>query len=583
MEQVQTRRVNLIFLNIYDDIRYYFSPCYPEKRFPMPPMPKPTIAVIADAHFHDPKADFGAGGVIVEGQRLFLRSFADSIKSTRLFNESDRALRHALDDVSRRGIRHVVLLGDYSDDGQLATLKALDALLDFYRSGGMRFYAVPGNHDIFGVSGRHRAKRFLNAEGGMDLVTSDPQRSAGPEEDRVITSAGMRCTGYPDGLPRHSGLFRASDYLHWETPFGAGDAPEDRLYKAGSSEGTARRLMDASYLVEPFEGLWLLMIDANVFVPIDGVAGDDEATLADSSDAGWNAMLMQKRFVLDWMKDVSGRARHLGKTLLAFSHYPALDPLDRTGADERAVLGETALLRRIPESEVGAALIAAGIRVHFSGHLHANDTARIAQPDGFLVNISVPSLVAFPAAYKIVSIGTGQLAIETVEIGDMALDPGIADLYRMEARRTGLNAAALLDAEDYGAFVSAHLGYLVGRRYLKREWPDPLAEAARTMTLADLANNGEALLADIPIMTFLGDWYRVRMGSDLGLADVTPERLQAYRRLSERLATCAPDKGGVQWSFARLLAMFERFSSGLPSRNFTVDLASGAVEPLAFS
>jgi 3',5'-cyclic AMP phosphodiesterase CpdA len=550
----------------------------------MPPLPKPTIAVIADAHFHDPKADFGAEGVVVGGQRLLLRSFADSMKSTRLFNESDRALRHALDDISRRGIRHVVLLGDYSDDGQAATLKALKALLDRYRSLGMRFYAVPGNHDIFGLSGRHRAKRFLNTDGGTDLVTSDPQRITAPEEDRVIVSTAMRCVGYPDGLPYQTGFFRSPDYLHWETPFGPDDAPEDRLYDARSPQGTARRqLMDASYLVEPIEGLWLLMIDANVFVPIEGAAGDDEATLTDSSDAGWNAMLTGKHFVLEWIKDVSGRARRLGKTLLAFSHYPALDPLDGTGADERAVLGETALLKRIPEPDVGLVLANAGIQVHFSGHLHANDTARVGATGGFLVNISVPSLVAFPSAYKIISIEAGQLEIETVEIGGMAPDPGIMDIYRREAGRTGLTVSALLNAEDYKAFVSAHLNYLVGRRYLKREWPEHLAEAARTMTLADIGRSGEPLLAGIPAMTFLADWYRVRMGSDLGLTDVLPENLLAYRRLSERIASCTQDEGRVQWAFARLLAMFERFASGLPSRNFTVDMASGEVEPLALS
>jgi hypothetical protein len=103
------------------------------------------------------------------------------------------------------------------------------------------------------------------------------------------------------------------------------------------------------------------------------------------------------------------------------------------------------------------------------------------------------------------------------------------------------------------------------------------------MTLADLANDNEPLLADIPIMTFLGDWYRLRMGSDLGLADVLPTHLQAYRRLSERLVASTPDKSEVQWSFARLLAMFERFVSGLPSRNFTIDMASGEVAPWVLS
>jgi hypothetical protein len=84
-------------------------------------------------------------------------------------------------------------------------------------------------------------------------------------------------------------------------------------------------------------------------------------------------------------------------------------------------------------------------------------------------------------------------------------------------------------------------------------------------------------------MTFLGDWYRVRMGSDLGLGGIPPQRREAYRRLQQVIAARAPEKNSVEWSFGRLLAMFERFAFGLPSRNFIIDAASGAIERSALS
>ncbi|NKC05160.1 hypothetical protein HED55_24325 [Ochrobactrum haematophilum] len=223
--------------------------------------------------------------------------------------------------------------------------------------------------------------------------------------------------------------------------------------------------MDASYLVEPVENLWMLMIDANVFVPVAGETGDAEEAFTDSTDAGWNAMLIHKRFILDWVKSVTERARKLGKTVVAFSHYPALDPLDSTRDDELAVLGQTSLLGRIPKPDVGDALVDAGICVHFSGHLHINDTARHRNANGFLFNVSVPSLVAFPGAYKILRIQPNSLDIETISIDDMALDTDILSQYAAEAKRNKINPGELLNAANHGEFLSSHLAHLVGRRF----------------------------------------------------------------------------------------------------------------------
>ncbi len=579
----------------------------------------PSIAIIADAHFYNLAGDCGVDGIGVGEPKMALRPFADVVKSTRVFNEADNALRYALDDIVARGIRHVVLLGDYSDDGQVETLKGLRALLDVYRERhGLRFFATPGNHDIFGPRGRHRRKRLLNRHFGYDLVTSNPAQQAGPGDSAVFVTEGMRCLGYPEGLQAlpPMGFFRNGDDLHWETPFGTDDMPEARQYDICSADGEiTHSLMDASYLVEPMEGVWLLMIDANVFVPLAGSSGDGEDAFADSTDAGWNAMLVHKRFVVDWIKDVSARAKNLGKVLIAFSHYPALDPLDGTGDDELAVFGATSLSRRIPRPDVGLTLVEAGIRVHFSGHLHVNDTSSRVDENGFLVNVSVPSLVAFPAAYKIVRIETGRLLIDTVSMDAMKLELDIMDIYRTEAREAGIEAAGLLSAGDYGAFLSAHLGHLVGRRYLRREWPEELAHAVTRLDLFDLAVlavtgelaiNGLAedirirrdapgitdaitaravaaglapsSLSSIPVMTFLGDWYRVKMGSDLGLDAIVPANLDAYRFLSGLYAERKWEAGAAQAAFGRLWCMFDRFISGLPSRNFSIGLATGDID-----
>jgi 3',5'-cyclic AMP phosphodiesterase CpdA len=581
----------------------------------MPPLEHPRIAVIADAHFHDLYADYGFSGIQQGDRRLTFRLLADTARSTRVFNESYFAFHHALDDIAERGIRHVVLLGDYSDDGQVETVKGVKRLLDQYAARfGMRFYATVGNHDIFGADGRHRAKRFLNPDGGYSILSSDPHmRDRGAHA--VIASDRMYCQGYPDGLDAMAdfGFYPRTGDLHWETPFGTDGDPAARLYEVHSPDGkTTRRLMDASYLIEPFPGVWLLMIDANVFVPIDGVTPGQEGDLADSTSAGWNAMLVHKRFVLDWMTDVSRRARLEGKCLLAFSHYPVLDPLDATVEDEVALLGRTGMSERIPQIDVAEALIAAGIDIHFSGHLHVNDTAQYRSGDRFLTNVAMPSLVAFPGAYKVLTIGDERLDIETVGIEAMPLDDDLRQAYQLEAVPSRLEAGGMLEVDDYGGFLFEHLGHLVGRRYLKREWPKDIAAMIRALDLADLATLAlidqpvaatdamasiaaarsdpglqqrltdagldSAGLAGISAMAFLADCYRLRMGSELAFDWIPPGRVALYRAVGQLFANGDwSDAGSAQVRFALIFRMFEKYAGGLPSSNFRVDRTTGTV------
>ncbi|WP_271894118.1 metallophosphoesterase family protein [Candidatus Phyllobacterium onerii] len=573
----------------------------------------PPIAVIADAHFHDLYGDYDFDGIGVGGHKMTARRLTDTVRSTRVFNESYYALRGALDEVVTRGIKYVVLLGDYSDDGQIATLEALRQLLDSYtREHGVVFIATPGNHDIFGPDGKHHAKRLLNPDGTYTIVASDDEFVDDDADGMVVTNK-MYCAGYPAGLLAlpDIGFFRRPSDLHWETPFGIHDDPAKRLYYVCSDDGLNEyRLMDASYLIEPVAGLWLLMIDANVFEPRNGVfTKGDAGAFFDSTNAGWNALLKHKRFVLHWAKDVAERARRDGKRLLTFSHYPLLDMLNGTAEDERSLIGETISTKRTPTDAVARAAIHASIGVHFSGHLHINDTALVRHGKDFLVNIGVPSLAAFPPAFKVVTLGNTELRVETVSIEHLPIDPVINRQYRTEINVTGKNTGRMLDATDYGDFLSEHMDQLVVHRYLRREWPNNMARTMSRLNLGDLyvlsqweqpvpIENAEALvhaqragktsgdysanalgrLDFIPVLSLLGDWYRLRMGSELALDRISPDRLAAYRLLIEMYASsCALETGGAQEKFARLFRMMGRYLSDLPSRDFRINLTSGLI------
>ncbi len=213
------------------------------------------VALIADAHFHDPFGDFGVGVDLGRG-RMALRPWSQVETAARVVNEAAAALTAALDRVLDVGVRHVVLAGDYTDDGQQETTRRLAALLARYTALGLRFYAIPGNHDLYGPHGKHTSTQVVTAPGQSVLISSDPNM-----EGAILTPA-MRCGGMPDALlPMAAhGLFRDPRDLHWESPFGVSDAPHARMYLAHAADGSVSQpLMDASYLVEPDP--WVVAVD----------------------------------------------------------------------------------------------------------------------------------------------------------------------------------------------------------------------------------------------------------------------------------------------------------------------------------
>ena len=451
----------------------------------------PVVAVIADAHFHDIDSDYEFCATAFNGKSGTLRSWTDTRRASRVFNESGAALNTALDDIRQRGIRHVVLLGDYTDDGQIEATQRLASLLRQHRDDdGLNFYAIPGNHECYGPVGKHQSTRFVTSPGETVVVTSDPEVAAMQDNAAIVTRK-MYCEGTASSLLHMSefGLFRRDEYLHWETPFGRDDAVALRTYDAHSADGaTIRSLMDASYLVEPAEGLWLLMIDANVFEPRNGRRdiGRKKAFL-DCSDAGWNSVLRNRPYLLDWISDVCTRASQLGKTLLSFSHYPIMDPFDDWSNSEARLFGQTEMLRRRPDRHVAETLLHTGMQLHLGGHLHVNGISTATHGKRQLTDIAVPSLVAFPPAYKTLHTTGNHCRIETVSLNPMPLDPWLMNYYRAENAALDRANDSALSTQDYGNFLYQRMVTRVTQRFLPREWPAEIASEMNNRNAADLA------------------------------------------------------------------------------------------------
>lgn len=528
-----------------------------------------VVAIIADVHFHDPTGDFGGAGVLLGGQRLALRSWHDTETGARAVNETAAALCAALDRIVAAGIRHIILAGDYTDDGQAENTRKLAQVLRSYEHAHrLRFFAIPGNHDVYGPHGKHVSTRFMTGTATSVLVTSDPEVAVEEGTETVFTPA-MRCAGQPEALLPMAGfgLFRHPEDLLWESPFGASDASEARQYLATAADGSvSHSLMDASYLVEPEPGLWILMIDVNVFEPRPGRAdASRKRAFLDPSNAGWTAVLRVKPFLLPWIKTVVARAKALGKTLVAVSHYPVLDPFRDNAGAEVALFGKTTVARRTPGPDVAKAMLATGLRWHASGHLHVNAVTHCQAGAGRFTDVALPSLAAFPPAYKVVRATKDVAKIETVLLTDMQTDPRLYNFYATQ----GHSAPPV----DYDNFLAAQFRSRVVSRRLGHDWPESvlaIVKGADCIGLLRLLAAGDAAelierhglthdeLREYGALQMIADAYLIRTAGPLARLYLDPTHAKICRFFAQEFGDPTIDPKTSDRAFlARFLSVLQ--------------------------
>jgi 3',5'-cyclic AMP phosphodiesterase CpdA len=488
------------------------------------------IAFMPDVHFHDVYGDFPDGtfdGLVNprNGRRVTIRTMQSQLASTRLFNENHFAFLAALDDAVARGATHVALPGDFSDDGQPVHMRGLVAILDRYAAEhGLVFLATPGNHDPVRPfdrpggkpdwlgrdprTGRVGARAVYSRGGNADCSAPYPGEHARigatvcTEQVRTLGHAGI--TGM---LARHGFMPRPGD-RYFETPYGSRDVAgyrfETALREADWSrrrhricgEATAdadaprgqrwcRQVPDATYLIEPVDGIWLVALDANVYVP----TGPDEFT--GSGGQGFDAMLVHRPHVIAWLRDVVARGARLGKQVVAFSHFPMGEYYNGASDAIAQLLGPEAMqLQRRPTDATTRVLADTGLRLHVGGHMHFNDLGRHPASDGgALFNLQAPSLAAHVPGYTLMTLdGGGQVEVETVRLAQVPRFDELFDLYRAEYDQAPAPPweRSILDARDYGEFTRRTFDQLVRRRLLDA-WSCEMRELVRSpLSGADL-------------------------------------------------------------------------------------------------
>ena len=524
------------------------------------------IAFISDAHIQN-----------VTDHPELVRSMEVQVQSTRLFNENYFALIAALDDVARREISLVVLPGDLTDNGQPVNMAKIQELLAAYSDRyGIQFFVTSGNHDPVRPYGMESV--------GHDFLQTDGSRATLREY----------CAGYPELMSYYEkfGFSPQAEYVYWETPF-TSYGYEDYTFHKAVAEGTLEhrhytlcdtlQAIDASYLVEPVEGVWLLAIDGGVYLP-DKVA--DGKQLYKGSSVGYNNLLQYKPFLLPWVKKIAGEAEKRGKTLVAFSHYPLVDFNDGASELVRKAWGENKFdLHRVPSEEVGKAFLEAGIRLHVAGHMHVNDTGVLQGKDGkCLYNIQVPSIATYIPAYKILSLeGKDKFRVKTVQLDSVAEFDSLFELYRKEyahdvrAGKKPLWSKEALESKTYQEFCDWQFRDLVRVRFIPKDLPAVVRDSIVPASGEQLWKRVTGTVApDKSYKNWSGydlilDLYRLRYADKLALRHISQQRLEAYRCLFDEAEKQA-SSSEIVTRLNELAGMFDCFLSGEPCDSFLIDL-----------
>ncbi len=489
------------------------------------------IAFMADVHFHDVYGDLGASsfkGIPTEHGNATIRTMYAELTSTRLFNENYFAFRAALDSALAKGIKLIAFPGDFSDDGQPMNVDGFKKVLQEYEKKGMRFFIAPGNHDPDAPYDNETAGKsdFMGQNGqAQKIYALQNQACLNAEADTACTNAMME-QGYESliNVLGDYGFKPNQADVYWETPYStynektynypqamAEAAVEKRQYEiCKEGEGgqykqanytKCSRMPDVSYLVEPVPSVWLLSIDANVFIPTDSFDPDNPkktGSYTGAGSAGWNKMVTHKQSTMKWIQSVAARAKLENKKLVAFSHYPTMEFYANQTDTIKQTFGEKAFqTERVPTAETTKSVAATGLPLHVGGHMHSNSTNDYQDAAGnYLVNIQSPSLAVYGAAYKIVDLNNpSKVEVKTISLDEVPRFDELFPLYQKEydyiVSTTAENDSkrwnkAILSTKNYREFTHFYFGQLSQLRFMNEYWPCDMRDLAEQLNLAQM-------------------------------------------------------------------------------------------------
>lgn len=572
------------------------------------------IAFLADVHFQDLYGEFSDSNFkgienSKTGKKTILRTMDSQLHSTRIFNENYFAFLAALEDIANRNIKIVALPGDYTDDGQIYNLRGLKKILDEYQNKyQMRFFITTGNHDPVGPFLKQGGKSdFMDENGGELSIISD--KNLIKNDEKAIVTKDIAMSGYLEILNsmKNFGFTPSEKDIFWQTPFSKNSYEQFNFKNALKDSEYSNRMYevssgfsvpDLSYVVESTEGIWLMAIDGNTYIPKNNNGNPNDENNFHGASIGYNNVLTNKKHLFSWVEKVVNEAKKHHKTLIAFTHYPILDFNDNANSKIKQLLGNDKWqMDRVPNDEVAELFAKAGLQLHFAGHMHINDTGMKKFEDGkMLVNIQVPSLAAYIPGYKILTVKSkDEFEVETVSIKNVSRFNELFPLYEKEFENLKSKDSKeiwnkeILKTKNYQDFTLFHLKELVRLRFIPSDWPKDFIEKALKLSGKDLLelSAGNQKISDKSKKKFakwsfedvLLNLYQFQSADELAKNDISKKRLDQYEVLIKNF-----DSLETKDEFLNRLKIFfkilEKLSSGDASNHFKIDFKKGDVTKL---
>jgi 3',5'-cyclic AMP phosphodiesterase CpdA len=188
------------------------------------------------------------------------------------------------------------------------------------------------------------------------------------------------------------------------------------IYKNMGYDGQSRRDPDTlSYCRDVTDGLTILAIDAcmdrlNTFVS----RGDARDHCKTSGNLEASSQ--------QWLVEQATAATSAGKRVIAMMHHHLVPHfhMEDTLAAPYMVDGAGQLCQR---------LVAAGVHVVFTGHLHISDIGQTSVNQGQMVEIATAAAVGYPCQWRVASCNTttGKMQLRTVTLHSLPSDPDFAE------------------------------------------------------------------------------------------------------------------------------------------------------------
>lgn len=520
------------------------------------------LAVISDLHLWYPETDLSD-----EDQQVDLPALKFGWLDRAILNESAAITDAVINDAIESGAEIIVLNGDLVDSAERAVFDTLAALLKEKEAEyGIEFFFVRGNHDTPNGDehefGAERSEILLDGT----VLNNSRNYEVGARELYEIFG--------PFGLSPYKNGVDGEQYIHWER------GPEFEPWPPDLE------LTQFSYLVEPVEDLWLLVIDTD--------------------SGGWRALKEDKPETWAWIAEVYRLADAEGKTVLAFGHHPIGDPFGGLLYETLCTIDDPISQELKISREIADEMAEAGMHLFISGHLHMDYIFRHTYGDETLIDLQIPTLKHYPVGYRMLTLSTDDtLDVETRHVRDVPGWNRYWDVYEAYADTGNYpwEEYGLLEAETFDAFINAHWDYYVIEEildYIPEELFDllnqvsmytllllaeigeaadarVLEDAGSPADLADLCGPGvipaaerlnekiEAAglavedLKDLSLYDYIKATVRVQMGAALALEQMTLDgSLDQYRFCAELIKDLEIDSSDVQEGSGRTFELFDR-------------------------